>query len=198
MATWEPRALGYSTAVGEIDSGSRTPQSTSFRTSPHLRRLSDRQRTSRHRMGVGVGPLARFLVAERSRCAAQGLARSVGAPRKPKESRSRAVVDTAAPEQRWPLLPSWTECPVRTPPRTFAHVTHLAPSKCPGSADSSPDSRNSERPHLRERVRGGCRKSMRARISFGEARFQPRSISATRNASSNDCWVFNRGSHAVS
>jgi len=27
---------------------------------------------------------------------------------------------------------------------------------------------------------------------------QPRSISATRNASSSDCWVFNRGSQAVS
>jgi hypothetical protein len=27
---------------------------------------------------------------------------------------------------------------------------------------------------------------------------QPRSISATRNASSSDCWVFSRGSQAVS
>ena len=27
---------------------------------------------------------------------------------------------------------------------------------------------------------------------------QSRSISATRNANSSDCWVFSRGSHAVS
>ncbi len=36
------------------------------------------------------------------------------------------------------------------------------------------------------------------RTGPGRALRQPRSISATRNASSSDCWVLSRGSQAVS